>query len=388
MIRIILIYILSLISCRELSTNKNQRGHQHGTVKNKDLFTIAEKSSYANLISIGKMVLPRAVHTATVLKNGKVLICGGFAGGTYHASAEIYDPSSNSFSVTGTMLQPRAGHTATLLPSGNVLIAGGFNGSYLSSVEIFNPVKGTFVISNEMTTARSGHTATILPGGKILFAGGVGKDWTFLKSAELYDISTGKFSSTGDMNLARESHTATLLKNGMVLIAGGHSGRRANIKIYDAAELYDPAREKFMSTGSMNKIRHKHDAVLLTDSRVLISGGSDERDGEGAYNDTEIYDPVSGYFSLGATMNLSRYKHNGTSILLGNGDVLIAGGASQAELYDYRKKKFSLTGKPMRTRRLFSTATLLTGTTILITGGYNEIQEVSSEAWLYTSSKN
>ncbi|HEY0733217.1 MAG TPA: hypothetical protein VGD33_12400, partial [Chitinophagaceae bacterium] len=98
--------------------------------------------------------------------------------------------------------------------------------------------------------------------------------------------------------------------------------------------------------------------------------------------------PVSGYFSLGATMNLSRYKHNGTSILLGNGDVFIAGGAIQAELYDYRKNKFSLTGKPMRTRRLFSTGTLLTGTTILITGGYNEMQEVSSEAWLYTSSKN
>jgi N-acetylneuraminic acid mutarotase len=107
--------------------------------------------------------------------------------------------------------------------------------------------------------------------------------WTFLESAEVYDIESKSFSLTGSMNSARESHTATLLKNGTVLITGGHKGRRADIKIYSSAEIYNPSTGQFIQTGNMSIIRHKHDAVLLADGRVLITGGSDERDYDGVY---------------------------------------------------------------------------------------------------------
>jgi len=71
----------------------------------------------------------RAAHTVTRLPDGKVLIAGGFREeGTSEiaiASAEIFDPGTNTFMSTSDMTAPRNGHTATLLPNGKVLLAGG-----------------------------------------------------------------------------------------------------------------------------------------------------------------------------------------------------------------------------------------------------------------------
>ena len=335
------------------------------------------------IIPTGSMETPRAAHTATLLKNSKVLICGGFAGSTL-SSAEIYDPASKVFKYVGQMSVARAGHSATLLPDGKVLIAGGYNGNYLSRTEFFDPATEAFTSASMMTTSRSGHTATLLDNGKILFVGGVGIGWSFLESAELYDIHTGIFSATGSMTIARESHTATLMKNGTVLITGGHKGRRAEIKIYSSGEIYNPSSEKFTLTGSMTKIRHKHDAVMLKDGKVLITGGSDERDSRGAYTSAEIYDPISATFQSTNNMNRSRYKHNGTSILFENGNVLIAGGANRAETYNSKTKEFTIVAGSMKTDRLFSCATLLANFKVLITGGYNENQTASANSWIYT----
>lgn len=349
---------------------------------NSPLDTVSKSIIHGSLIPTGNMKTPRAAHTATLLKNGQVLVCGGFSGSTI-ATAEIYDPNSKTFKLVGNMTVPRAGHTATLLPDGKVLIAGGYNGNYLSSTEIFDPAINTFTSAGMMTTARSGQTATLLNNGKIVLVGGLGTGWSFLESAELYNILTGTFSAIGSMSTARESHTATLLKNGTVLITGGHKGRRSNIKIHSSAEIYNPSSGKFTLTGSMSKIRHKHDAVMLEDGKVLITGGSDERDSEGTYTSAEIYDPISATFQLTNNMNLSHYKHNGTSILIENGNVLIAGGANQAEIYSSKTKKFAIVAGSMKTKRLFSCATLLTNDKVLITGGYDENQNTTANSWIF-----
>ena len=339
------------------------------------------------IIVTGKMQTARAAHTATLLKNGKVLITGGFAGSTFLSSAEIFDPALKTSTTVKQMSVARSAHTATLLPNGQVLIAGGYNGSYHSGTEIFDPQTQTFSAGPKMNTPRSGHTTTYLNNGKILFAGGVGIGWSFLQSAELYDIDAKTFTPTGSLTTARESHTATLLKNGSVLITGGHKDRRADIKIYASVELYDPVSKKFRLLGSMGIVRHKHDAVRLADGKVLITGGSDERDSEGAYKNAEIYDPLSSTFVQAGNMHITRYKHNGTSILLPNGNVLIAGGSNRAEIYQPSSGKFSIVSGGMGTKRLFSCATLLQNGKVLITGGYNENQEPGANAWLYSYRK-
>jgi len=339
------------------------------------------------IASIGNMSTARAAHTATLLPDGKVLIAGGFAGAENgKTSAEIYDRGTNTFAVINNMTTPRQSYTATLLPNGKVLIAGGFNGTYLASAEIYDPTMGNFTPTGRMATARYGHLAMLLRNGKILLVGGVGEGFTFLASAELYDPATGKFEPAGNMTMARESHTITMLQDGSVLITGGHRGRQSAITIYASAEIYDPATGAFRATGNMTTRRHKHDAVSLPNGQVLINGGSDERDDQNAYASAEIYNPATGVFRAIGDMPLIRYKHEGTSILLPSGKALIAGGASNAVIYDPASNTFGVVAGSLGTNRLsrlFSTATLLSTGEVLIIGGYGLGQNVSATAWLY-----
>ena len=344
-----------------------------------------ERASTGVLTRIATMGSKRAAHTATLLDNGRVLIAGGFVGdGDGLSSAELFDPERGAFTSAPAMKATRSGHTATLLPDGKVLIAGGYNGNYLATTEIYDPGTNRFAPAGAMTAPRSGHVATLLNDGRVLLAGGVGTGWTFLSTAEIYDPRTGVFTATGPMSVARESHTATLLADGRVLVTGGHMGRRAAITIYTSSEIFDPSTGTFTSAGNMTVKRHKHEAVALRDGRVLIVGGSDERDGAGAYKNAEIYDPrIKSFSAVANNMTTARYKLQGTAILLKNGKVLIAGGAQRAEVYDPATNSFLPVSGDMGTKRLFATATLLNNGAVLIAGGYSDGNTVSENAWLY-----
>lgn len=88
--------------------------------------------------------------TAVRLANGKVLVAGGSnatCAACYLAAAELYDPSTGTFSVTGSMSTARAGAISVLLPSGDVLIVGSteiFDRSAVATAELCHPGTGTF----------------------------------------------------------------------------------------------------------------------------------------------------------------------------------------------------------------------------------------------------
>ncbi|MBL0171338.1 MAG: hypothetical protein IPP90_11500 [Gemmatimonadaceae bacterium] len=348
--------------------------------------TLLSAAPSGDVVPTATMSAVRMAHTATTLRDGRVLVAGGFTDEADAArSAELFDPATSRFTRLPRMLTVRHSHTATVLPNGKVLIVGGYaSGSGTTgAAELFDPTTNTFAPTGSLVAARAGHVAVLLGNGKVLIAGGVGPSWTFLSSAELYDPATGRFSPTGSLTVARESHIAVRLQDGRVLIAGGHRGRRADIILYASAETYNPASGTFSAVGDMRVRRHKHDAVMLRDGRVLITGGSDERDSDGVYNSTELFDATTGSFAAGPLMTRGRYKHNGSSVLLPNGLVLLAGGASHAETFDPRSRTFAaVPGDAKLTGQFSAVAPLGTGQ-VLITGGYGSDRGPQASAWLY-----
>ncbi|HET9531418.1 MAG TPA: kelch repeat-containing protein [Blastocatellia bacterium] len=279
--------------------------------------------------STGSLPLVCELHTATLLANGKVLVVGGFSSSRgffeFFSSAELYDPATGTWSLTDSLKTGRFGHTATLLKNGKVLVAGGSLSS--NGAELYDPITGKWSITGSLITARRSHTATLLENGNVLIAGGEnGAD--FIESAELYDPATEKWSSIAGLNQARLGHTATLLGNGMVLVAGGDGN------LVSTSELYNPETGGWSSISNLNMPRYAHTATLLPNGRVLVAGNFDGISSNGS---AEIYDPETGTWSRTGSLNTDRHWH--TATLLPNGKVLVAGGfdkeiVSDAELYD------------------------------------------------------
>ncbi len=264
----------------------------------------------------GDMAAGRSAHSATLLNDGHVLVAGGgeVSMGSSNentppplASAELYDPGTGTFSSTGTLSSGRALQTATLLKDGHVLIAGGSDTDVLATAEVYDPDAKAFTVTGSMTSPRALHTATLLKDGHVLVIGGIAKGQSsgsgtdpsaLLASADLFDPGSGTFTATAPMAAGRLLATATLLNDGKVLVVGGID---ATGQPSSTAELYDPGSGTWTATiGNPVKPRAGHTASILPNGSVLLIGG-DTALGQAGSSDplanAEIYDPATGTFT-------------------------------------------------------------------------------------------
>lgn len=130
------------------------------------------------------------------------------------------DCASNTTGPDGRHQVGRYDHTATLLGDGRVLVAGGSCYGYLMTADIYDPTTGTFTINKGIEIPRGYHAAALLSNGKVLLVGGVtGNGTTNAVVAEIYDPATDAFSRTGSLSRAAARFvTATPLRDGRVLV--------------------------------------------------------------------------------------------------------------------------------------------------------------------------
>lgn len=366
--------------------------------------TTATAQTPGTWTATGSMSVGRALITATLLTNEKVLVAGGCSdlASFCHdgiASAELYDPSTGIWTSTGSMMIPRVSHTSTLLPSGQVLVAGGENTTgATSSAGLYDPATGLWTPTGGMNTPRSGHAAALITGGPlsgmVLAAGGssVCRGCTpILASAELYDPSTGLWSDTGSMTIARywDNASPAVLPDGSILVVGGTTC--CPYSWFNKAETYDPASQTWTPT-STKMTNANERVILLPDGNVLVAGGV-KGSAPTAVNvaDVELFDSSAGTWTATASMSTDRAQH--TLTLLSSRQVLVAGGGSggwgicndltSAELYDSSAGTWFPTGNMTAARSGFS-ATLLPNGQVLAAGGNNCEGNVLSSAELYT----
>jgi hypothetical protein len=177
-----------------------------------------------------------------VASGDRALAIGGFAkypDGAGVGTSEAFDPVDGSWGVPSAMTAPRGVPAVAVLPDGRVLAAGGTaeSGGYkaeLASAEMYDPVSETWEEVAPMHEARALFTLTVLRDGRVLAVGGAHDSFSFSAfSVEIFDPQSNTWSRAQPMRAARRQHSAVLLPSGEVLVIGGDPARFST-------EIYSP----------------------------------------------------------------------------------------------------------------------------------------------------
>jgi hypothetical protein len=212
------------------------------------------------------------------------------------------------------LLQARAGHTATLLKDGRVLIAGGFDagGRALRTTEYFDPVANTLSAGPELTTARAAHVAARM-GDRVVAVGGTSMDRA-LSSTDVFSHGTWQPGPT--LMVGRVKHAALGLKGGELFVVGGSPTVEGRV-LLDSTELVDLDSGRASAGPRLSEGEYKLDGAVaaLPDGRVVIAGG----------HRIDVYDPTNRSMTVLGDPTLPRLSFRTVSVLDAH-TVLLAGG--------------------------------------------------------------
>ena len=319
-----------------------------------------------------RLTVPRTLHTATLLDDGRVFIIGGYtAPNTDTATIEVYNPTDRTSRLAGSLHEARHDHSATHLADGRVLVIAGYAGFWLNNAELYDPDTGGSTQTLPIYSHGVEHTATRLNDGRVLVIAGATRSGSPGPDdrVEIFDPRTNNWQRAAPHVDIEGSHTATVLDDGRVLVAGGNAD----------PSVYDPTNDTWQPAGKLINDRWESMAVRLLDGQVLLAGGrllAEER----IIRNVEIYDPTSNTWQEAPPTNQPHYR--GTMTLLPDGRVLVAGGSryldnawndrtailNSVEIYDPASDRWdSVTS--LGQARAEHTATLLPNGRVLITGG-------------------
>jgi hypothetical protein len=193
------------------------------------------------------------------------------------ASSYLFDPRREIWTRTGSLRTPRTSPTAIALRDGRVLVLGGYD------IAAREPEVGAVSTGIDLVSY-SGHAPAPPPS-----PANFGPEFTVpvLATAELYDPASGTWSPTGPMHFARYDAAAVRLADGRVLVveSGDLRGVAGGGVVFGGgggAELYDPATGRFTITGDLPDTRHLEWAfhysptvgtlVALDDGGALLVG--------------------------------------------------------------------------------------------------------------------
>lgn len=328
-------------------------------------------------IPVGSMSTPRARHYAVRLLDGRVLALrdggGPFFDSAEQGTAEVYDPATGTWSGTGKMLKPLNPYGApVLLLDGRVLASDIEGGGRELGTEVYDAASGTWTATGTMPLHCEGEISLCstllvrLSDGRVLLT---------LPDAQLYDPASGSWTATGKMNVPHFLASAALLSDGKVLVSGGvnlddwnPTGPDEEHPLFKSAEVYDPATGSWEEIANMASPDAGGTAKLLRDGEVrFVDGGL-----------FQLYNPATGAWPpvVPPGFNTRRVLSDGTVILMNVDETenYPVGQCTATALYDTHTETLTpVTLPPCAVGSSFSlwtsSFTLLLDGTILVAGG-------------------
>lgn len=249
----------------------------------------------------------RSALTLTALPGEKALL----AGGTYTASAEVYNFNTKAWTKTAPMSVPRAQHGAARLPDGRVIVVGGVSnsiGAPLKSAEIYDPASRTW-----STTAPSafGHVGAIAvdEAGRV---GALSEEGALTGSFEIYDPASNTWTTRTVPLYKHSAHSIEPLADGFLVIGGGA-----------VAERYQSTTNGWLALPALIEARKSPALVTLADGRVVIVGGGLTGAGAGVV----VFNPKDNGIVLSGGV-ADRRGVGAAAVLLPDGRALMVGASS------------------------------------------------------------
>jgi Kelch motif protein/galactose oxidase-like protein len=291
-----------------------------------EIFDPATKSWQA----IQPMHQVRINPSVALLDDGRVLVTGGAAPTRAWRSSEIFDPATGAWTVVGRMHLSRQSASVVRLPDGRVLVFGGWpkKGTPYArrSAELFDPATGQWSMTGSLHEGRAGESAVLLPDGRVLADGGITCcGYAARKTTEIYDPASGKWSLAGDLVFARDATPSVLLHDGRVITSGGSFGICCPMR---SAETYDPATGLCTRVADMIFVRTGEGMAVLPKGNVLVVDGGDD---SGALESAEIYYPGVDTWRPAAAPPYAAFVP--LTVALADGSVLIAGGTNHQQVF-------------------------------------------------------
>lgn len=251
----------------------------------RELYSVDSKTGVARLV--GLMNERRASHSITKLLDGRILITGGIShfidppspsfSFFSHNTAEIYDPTNETFSTNIAMRSVRAYHCSVTLNSGRVFIAGGvqFNFAPLDTTEFFDPSTNSFSSGPALPIPLAVHKCLKLSDGNVLIYGAQLSN--FNNSVLFYDTNRNEVRILTNPSLWREWSVALELSDGGILFNGG-GFRYALSEPSRLIQKLDYGKSNSMlDLGRDTKSIFRHGGIKLSDGSLFFVGGVAEQ---------------------------------------------------------------------------------------------------------------
>ncbi len=285
---------------------------QFSRAMNVSIYPILTLHGFPELEWKSKTSMPtaRMALAVTAGTNGKIYAIGGW-NGSYLATVEEYNPTTDTWTTKASMPTPRADLGVTTANGKIYAIGGGINGPHYGIVEEYDPSTNTWTRRANMPTAREFLAVTTGANGKIYAIGGVTNSGT-VSTVEEYDPMTDTWAARASMPTSRSSLGVTTGANGKIYAIGGSGGNLA-------VEEYDPTTNAWTTRANMLTPRERLAVITGANGRIYAMGGWGS-------SVVEEYDPTINTWTTRANMLTARCCLG--AAIAANGKIYAIGGRS------------------------------------------------------------